>query len=1353
MGFAGNLSTLSLVEVFQTINRIRATGVLRLAATEAGRDVVFSEGEIIGVGFRAGEERLTLLRRLILEGRIDANTAASISSTQQDSSLVLATLIERRLIAEAEVQDALQRQAEDELYNLCTWEYADFVFQDATAEDPAATRQVEACRLRPLQLNVNSVLMESARRMDEWARLREVIKSQEAVLGAADGREQDLLAASQEFPGSAVIPLIDAVRTVEAIVKNSVATRLDVYGVLADLLNAGLVAVLGRDDVLSHAEYQFSQRDYIKAAQLFRRALNEVPTDQATTAKLADCLALLGESPEAAGCYSQLAIGQLEEGDIDEAILSAQRAVRLASNDPHQRLILVRCLLEAGKKTEAIAELRTVVTRFLELGQFEDARGTCLKILELDPTNEDARREMARIFANAERDAANEDVVVCIQCGHVNHREAKACSECAAPLRLACQSCQRTVAVSDRLCIFCGANPHSVSGKRKVMASPTTTRIVVKGAARQAAKDGKGSQFWATKLEAGVKQARTLEEAGDLSGALKEWREVAKVNQDNKELQNHIRDLETRLNDDIAEKLIERGHQLRRVRRFHAALKSYQSAIRSIPENDPRVPRLREILVSTRKHHQRILVIYAAAFVFIGVFGWLVARPYLLLHNFRNDLAVADRLLESVPPGTSPATFDGMREVAGEVERLEGEAKRLGGNNAANEARIALNEYRGRMIAVRMRVVETALQEITTATGNGDLVRAEQMLTQLRLPDFRDSVGVRLKTLETQVSEARRRLSDIETQRQQAPERLAQARAQEQAGALGQALGGYRQLAGIGHETASPVAQEGVSRLEPKEQAFAGAVAQAQALAASDLGKADAVLATLAPDAAAWGRAEEIQALRGELGKRIQEAALAYQRLGPTPTTDALAAFIALHPAAPQSGQARVRMDQLAQAERSRGEQVEAWRAAMTAGQIEQAWRIARNLFAGGGALPPDLRLPMRIESMPSGAQVTLGGNTVGTTPCVVALLPAQVSADLQLTLAGWQPLTRKVSEVTGEWRWQAALKRTPRWQAALGKPVNSLTALADGGVLALSGEVLHRLDREGKVRWRLPIAAVDELADPSRLRLAHQPVVQADGSLVLGLLGKDVVTIDAQGNAGARYGSSDPVRGRPQIYTNDLLGGLPRIAYAAEALFVGDLGQEPGRIPLPSPALSGPLTFPKGPDRVLVVATVQGQLVAFEESTRRRLWQSDFKAAEIGQLLPVGAETVLAVLDGSRVACWQIGATGATVRWSLALPGPAIGDPVVGREAAWIAAGSTLVRMTFDGVATSVPLAAPAATPAGHGGDLTVVGLRSGQIAVFRLGTPLWSSLCESAPAAVSCASDMVVVGMADGTVATYSP
>jgi outer membrane protein assembly factor BamB len=610
-----------------------------------------------------------------------------------------------------------------------------------------------------------------------------------------------------------------------------------------------------------------------------------------------------------------------------------------------------------------------------------------------------------------------------------------------------------------------------------------------------------------------------------------------------------------------------------------------------------------------------------------------------------------------------------------------------------------------------------------------------------------------LKQVEDQVAEARKRFADTEQQRKQAPERMTELAAMEQAGNLASALAGYRMIAGLGHETASPAAKEGVGRLEPKEQALAANLTTASELISRDLAKADAALLALEAGAKAWGREADVKKKRAEIATRARDAAAAYQTLGATPTTDALAAFIAAHPASAQVAQAKARLDLLTQSQRSRDEQMTAWRAAMQAEQTEQAWRIARNMFAGGGTVPAELRLPIRIETAPAGAQVMLAGQPAGTTPCVIAVRPEQATHDVQLTMDGWQPTTKKVGELAGEWRWQAAMARATRWQVNLGKPIGFLMVLPDGGVLALAGEVLHRLSKEGKPLWRTSVATVDDLSDIERFRLAHQPLVQGDGSLVFGLPNKDVGLISGKGTIDARFASVEAVRGQPVTYSNDLLGGQARLAYAAEGLYVGDVGQAMTRIPLSSAALSGPLVYPKGPDRLLVVATVQGQFVAVEESTKKRLWQFDLQATEIGQLLPLGTDGACAVLDGSRISAWRITPTGASLRWNTALPGPAVGDAMIAGNQIWIAAGNGLVRLTAEGVATTLPLPSTATTSVAAGGDLAAVGVRSGQVVVFRQGTALWSSRCDAPPSAVACTGDVVVVGLADGTLATYSP
>ena len=135
MGFAGNLRTLSLPEVVQTLARIQATGVLRLARSDGKCDVMFEQGQIIGVASRAGSERQALLNRMIIDGKLDANAAAALSASGSESQVVQA-LIDQKLVNDEDVHEARQRQAEEELHDLCTWDAADLFVSMRRLQNP-----------------------------------------------------------------------------------------------------------------------------------------------------------------------------------------------------------------------------------------------------------------------------------------------------------------------------------------------------------------------------------------------------------------------------------------------------------------------------------------------------------------------------------------------------------------------------------------------------------------------------------------------------------------------------------------------------------------------------------------------------------------------------------------------------------------------------------------------------------------------------------------------------------------------------------------------------------------------------------------------------------------------------------------------------------------------------------------------------------------------------------------------------------------------------------------------------------------------------------------------------------------
>ncbi len=1348
MGFAGNLRTLALPEVLQTLNRINATGVLRLAAAEGGRDIIFDQGELIGVAFRRGEERQALLRRLILEGRLDATTAAQISHSGRESQ-VIGRLIETGVIDEAAVKDATQRQAEEELQSLFTWDYADFVFHDAGPEAEDINSQVEHAKADGLVFNINSLLMESARRQDEWERVRQVFPDGGLVLGPREGQEASLAEEAREYPASAVIQLVDAVRSLDDIVKDSVATRLDAWTCLAGLMEKGLVVPLTRDDIIYHGDYLVSTNDQLRACSLYRRALAARPGDTETARKLADGLAKLGDAPEAAACYAQLAIGSLNAQDHEGAVAHARKAVQLAPKDPALRQTLVRCLLAQDQKRnagEAVGELLQLVEAYTGLDRLEDARSTCLKVLELDRSNEPARRQLARIFSTAAHDEQSEDVVVCVQCGHVNHREAQDCEKCKASLVLTCLACGRPVGVSDRLCIFCGADPHRGSQSRRAGGSPATSRIVNPDKTRAGAITG-GRQAVADQLDALVASAKAKEETEDWEGALEAWRQVASTQVDNAELTSHIKSLETLVHDTFVERQIEAGHQARRVRRYWAAITCYKAALRTMPSDDPRAQRLVEILASTTRVGQRIALLYAAAFLVILLGGGVALMPWLKQRRVSGEIIVLEERLQ--PLADAP---DGgqLAPLKSEIDSLSARVEALGEGPRWASARTRCVELSGTWAVAWQRAMARSLEQINAALEQGDLKRAREMLAG-HSAVYRDT-SPRIGQINTRLESAQKRRDEMNASIQDAPRLIASAETEEAGGRLGPALAEFRSLAESPNAEVAAKAKAAVARLAPRADAVAataqGALDAAQNLKTTDLVKADAVLTAVSEEAGVWGLGERVREARVGIAAELTAAKVDAGRLGGSATIEQMAEFLRRHPGAPEAVAVRQRHDAFLRAQAARTQAITRYQALIDEQKWEAAWIAGRDLVSGYGAQAGDVQLPLWIESVPAGAAVRLDGKPVGTAPCVLRYLPGQ-KGELVISVAGCQPLMRQLDEVTTAWRFAPQLARAQVWRADLGKSVVAIGAMAAGDIVVSTGDGLARLSGKGQVYWRVALGG-DDLGSRPR---SDPPTILEEGRLALALPGSGVALVDIRGGA-QRLPTSAEVRGRPIGYVNEVLGVTPRVAFAAEAIYSGSPGNQFMRIPLPAPAISGPVALVKDIDRVLVIADTRGRLVGIEESTRQVLWELDVQAADIGQLLPVSDGDIVALLDGSRLACFGLTPKGATLRWTHQLEAPAAGDPAFADGMVQIAIGNKVVRIGVEGtVQASLTLPAAASCAVAVAGDRAVVGTANGMIHVFKAGELQWSSPMSGVPTAVGLGPNAVYAASGNGSVVAFLP
>jgi outer membrane protein assembly factor BamB len=174
--------------------------------------------------------------------------------------------------------------------------------------------------------------------------------------------------------------------------------------------------------------------------------------------------------------------------------------------------------------------------------------------------------------------------------------------------------------------------------------------------------------------------------------------------------------------------------------------------------------------------------------------------------------------------------------------------------------------------------------------------------------------------------------------------------------------------------------------------------------------------------------------------------------------------------------------------------------------------------------------------------------------------------------------------------------------------------------------------------------------------------------------------------------------------------------------------------------------------DQVLVIADLQGHILAVEESSGKELWSQDLGAAEIGRFLDVGKGRLVMALDGSRLACWQTSIGSAKELWSRSLDGQPIGGPVLSEGVVYVSVGAAILRNTVDGAElASIALPSPATTAMQFAdGHIAAVGCAR-QLVIFVDGSISWTTPVPSPISAVGCIYGTVIAALDDGTILAY--
>ncbi len=230
MGISGNIKTMVLPELLQWLSQGQKTGTLVIDGGKVKKRIFFRGGVIISSASTDPSEYLG--RFLMNHGYITEEQANTALSKQKDEKKLLGQiLVGMGTITEEQLQEVLQLKAEESIYDIFTWPEGDFVFLDD--ELPSET-------FIGMSLDVQWIVLEGSRRMDEWVRIREWVPSVQAVpVLVADYESLDI-----DEVDKRILAWIDDDRSVEEISQGTQTNRFLISQTLATYVQQGVIKVV-----------------------------------------------------------------------------------------------------------------------------------------------------------------------------------------------------------------------------------------------------------------------------------------------------------------------------------------------------------------------------------------------------------------------------------------------------------------------------------------------------------------------------------------------------------------------------------------------------------------------------------------------------------------------------------------------------------------------------------------------------------------------------------------------------------------------------------------------------------------------------------------------------------------------------------------------------------------------------------------------------------------------------------------------------------------------------------------------------------------------------------------------------
>jgi tetratricopeptide (TPR) repeat protein len=313
MAIKGSLKEASLPDVLQLLALGKKTGCLAVADRQNFGYIYFEDGRICYASIVNRRDRIgDLLRKnqLITSDQLDQ--AIRVQDVHRERRLG-DILIELGFVPREQLERLLLLQIEEAVYHLFTWNQGTFNFEPGVRPE----QQVFTVLINP-----ESLLLEGARRVDEWSQIEKKIPSFDLIFSVdpahAPGADVDLSPAQRR-----ILPLLDGSRDVRQVMDECSLIEFDAAAALFGLITAGYVRRVGT------------------SAKVTAPRANDTRVQE----------------------HQNLGIAFYKTGMLDEALREFRRVADLRPADPGAHFYLGLIALKQARWLEAVEALQQAVER------------------------------------------------------------------------------------------------------------------------------------------------------------------------------------------------------------------------------------------------------------------------------------------------------------------------------------------------------------------------------------------------------------------------------------------------------------------------------------------------------------------------------------------------------------------------------------------------------------------------------------------------------------------------------------------------------------------------------------------------------------------------------------------------------------------------------------------------------------------------------------------------------------------------------------------------------------------------------------------------------------------------------